>query len=48
MKTMILFFAAANYKIQLPCGRTLKPRPYNYRFFMFCKALGGSKRRPTG
>ena len=36
MKTVILFFATTDYKIQLFCGRALKTRPYNYKNSIRC------------
>ena len=35
MKAVILIFYVTDYKIQLPCGRALKPRPYNRKHQVF-------------
>ncbi len=35
MKAVILIFYVTDYKIQLPYGRALKPRPYNRKHQVF-------------
>ena len=45
MKAVILIFYVTDYKIQLPYGRALKPRPYNYGFYFFRAAAALRKPR---